>query len=210
MQNQPSLQQRKHSLARIAVLLLAGTAILGIAPIVIFQIYDPWSKVCCKVYEINIKTGQMRISRYLYFRVLWHEVRDTPLSIALGGESIEVVAIEPWHEISVFSPSSPHSSPLCLFHNAGLLISQFDSACKRQHLTKEEKRRIAEGILTRWQEDGRSITYIYGEQGLIEPEERSETFGMRVENEKTTDSRSHSSTNNTIKQYASPAPAPPH
>jgi hypothetical protein len=132
-----------------------GVVVMGLllAPLVV-PIFIPWSGINCRHQDINIKTGQARYSRSLWFVKVSERIEDTPLSLALQGDSIDVADIKAWHRVNSFSPGV-HHSPHYLFHSAlhqahqmGLLESLYD-------LTPGRKKEIAKAILTAWQQSGR-------------------------------------------------------
>ena len=139
-------------LTTILRLLASVTAAVLILPIAI-SLFHPWTRLCCEVQEINITTGQARLSRYFWFMKLSERVEETPLSHALGGETVNAADIEPWHRVNTFSPGIPNS-PHHRFHGA---LSQAEATgnITSPPLTTPERRRIvARHILTLWQHAG--------------------------------------------------------
>ena len=128
----------------VAVLLLTPVA----APIFI-----PWSSINCEHQDINIKTGQARYSRYLWFLKISERIEDTPLSLALQGDTVDVANIEAWQRVNTFSPGIRHS-PHYKFHSALAQAHQMEMLESFRELTPERKKQIATDILTAWQQSG--------------------------------------------------------
>lgn len=122
------------------------------APLVV-PIFFPWTDINCRHEDINIKTGQARYSRSLWFVKVSERFEDTPLSIALQGETVEVADIEAWHRSNTFSPGLRHS-PHYRFHSALHQARMMDALAATFHLAPERKKEIAKLILTAWQQSG--------------------------------------------------------
>jgi len=110
-----------------------------------------WPKLCCRYADINIKTGQARYARYLGFVKISGEVKDTPISFALEGKTIDVADVEPWHRVYTASPWV--RSPCYHYISALGQARQIDLIAELIELSTEEKRLIAENILKLWQTD---------------------------------------------------------
>ena len=66
-------------------------AVLFAGPLVV-PLLVPWSGINNRVEEINIKTGQARYSRHLWYTRVSRRVEDTLLSKVLAGESAIQIA----------------------------------------------------------------------------------------------------------------------
>jgi hypothetical protein len=132
-----------------------GVTVAGLllAPLVV-PIFIPWSGINCRHQDINIKTGQARYSRSLWFVKVSERVEDTPLSVALQGETVDVADIKAWHRVNTFSPGVRHS-PHYIFHSALHQAHQMNLFESLHELTPERKEGIAKSILTAWQQSGR-------------------------------------------------------
>jgi len=95
------------------------------------------------------------------------KVVETPLSIVLEGEVIDVADIEPWHRVNTFSPGLRHS-PHYLFHGALSQIQKMDVICDLNHAGPEKRREIAENILRLWQTEKRYFPVDEYLQSLVE------------------------------------------
>ncbi|MDZ7615737.1 MAG: hypothetical protein U1E05_01960 [Patescibacteria group bacterium] len=130
-----------------------GVAGLLLAPFVA-PIFIPWSGINCWHQDINIKTGQARYSRSLWFVKVSERIEDTPLSLALQGETVDVADIRAWHRVNTFSPGVRHS-PHYLFHSALHQARQMEMLESLHELTPERRKEVAKSILVAWQRSGR-------------------------------------------------------
>lgn len=136
----------------IKAVLIAIIAVLFLPPLVV-PFFIPWSKINCRHQDINIKTGHVRYSRNLWFVELRPRIKDTPLSSALHGETVDVNSIDAWQRANVFSPWL-HHSPHYMFHGALSQARQFGNFVSSHNLTPDQERETARGILTTWQTSG--------------------------------------------------------
>lgn len=134
----------------ISISVVAAVAVL--APLVVPWII-PWSCINCRHEDINIKTGIVRQARYLWFVQVSERFLDTPLSLILDGERVDVAGIEEWQRVNTFSPGAPNS-PHYVFHDAVHQALVIDSVEPLQELSLERKRELARAILTSWQQLG--------------------------------------------------------
>jgi len=139
---------------RIVVLLLVGGILIAWAPILVHQSFEPWSEICCSRQEINIKTGQARYSRYLYFRKISERIEDTPLSDILGGTVVDVAQVEPWRTVNVFSPRCSRHSPHYTFHGAFHQVHEIEMMRDFYGLSPMETEDIARQLMVEWQTNG--------------------------------------------------------
>lgn len=132
-------------------LLLIGLPLgaLLLAPFVV-PLFFPWSEINCRHEYINIKTGQARYARYFWFIKVSDRVTDTPLSLALDGETVDVADIKAWHCVNTLSPGLGHS-PHYAFHGAFYYINRLETIESAITLTPQRKREVARSILTDWQ-----------------------------------------------------------
>jgi hypothetical protein len=152
----------------IAIGVLA--AVLLLSPIVV-PFFLPWSEINCRHEEINIKTGQARYSHVLWFVKVSEQIKDTPLSLALQGETVDVADVQAWQRVNTFSPGVRHS-PHYIFHGALYQAHEMEMIGSMLGFTAERKREVARAILTAWQKSGSyqgANEYI---QGLMEEPKR--------------------------------------
>ena len=133
---------------RISIIVLIVAAVILLPPLLVPKV-SPWSEINCCHQDINVKTGQARYSRLLWFITISQRIEDTPLSLALQGETVDVSTVEAWHRVNTFSPGI-HHSPHYRYHGAlfqAHQIEMIDSDPKHQ-------KEIARDILSAWQESG--------------------------------------------------------
>ena len=154
--------RRRHGI--LSILAIAAAAAV-LAPVIV-PFFAPWSGINRQDRDINIKTGQTRYSRRLWFVKISETIEDTPLSVALQGEVVDVAGVEPWHRTCTTSRPLVGHSPHYVFHGAlhqaHLVGMVFD---KMPESSKDTKKRIARKVLTLWQttgDDGAANDYITG------------------------------------------------
>ena len=134
---------------KLLIIGLSVLAFLFLLPFVVLC-FNPWSEILCRHEEINIKTGQVRYSRYVYFLKITEWVEDTCLSDYVEIPSDETTASF-WRRVNSFSPLASHS-PHYSFHSALAQVHQLQTAVSLEVLTEPEKKRIVEGLLENWQD----------------------------------------------------------
>jgi hypothetical protein len=134
------------------ILIGACGAGLILAPFVV-PIFVQWSGINCEYQDINIKTGQARYSRCLWFMTISERVEDTPLSRALNGSTVDVAAIKAWHRVNTFSPGV-HYSPHYRFHGALAQSHELEMLQRMYQLDPTNTGAIARQVLTEWQTNG--------------------------------------------------------
>ena len=137
---------------RVIIVTTVLAAALFVPPL-LAPVFAPWSEMNCRHEEINIKTGQARYSRYLWFVKVAERVEDTPLSLALQGETVDVNTFPPWERVNTFSPGT-HHSPHFRYHAALWQAHQMEMIATMHGLTAEQRRDAARAILTAWQKSG--------------------------------------------------------
>lgn len=144
--------ERRSLITKKRLCIVLGIVLAGVVlPPVVVPFSKPWTQINCRHEDINIKTGQARYSRYLWFVKISEEIEDTPISVALGGKVIDVADIRPWHHVNTFSPGLRHS-PHYSLHGALVQADQMDKIAILAQLGPDEKRDMAENILKLWQE----------------------------------------------------------
>ena len=77
----------------------ALTVILFVAPL-----FFPWSPLNCRHQDIDIKSGRLRFQRYLLFCKVSEQIRESPISEAIGDELADTSNSPEWHRVNTFSP----------------------------------------------------------------------------------------------------------
>jgi hypothetical protein len=139
------MKKRLFIVAIPVVVLLAGP--------LVFPPWAAWSAMNCRDQEINIKTGQARYSRYLWYIKISERVEDTTLSKILGGESVHAADIAPWHMVNRFSPGR-HYSPHYRFHGALHQAAEVELLFEMLEPDGTRKKQIVRDLLTLWQANG--------------------------------------------------------
>ncbi len=134
----------------ISIILIAVIAL----PPFIVPIFSPWSEINCRHEEINIKTGQARYSRYIWFICVSERVEETFISKLLNGERVEKGDIEEWQKVNTRSLFGP--SPHYRFHAAYFQIGQLETLSSMKKMIDGEgfKKEDAVIWLNKWQTSG--------------------------------------------------------
>lgn len=136
-------------------IITSSLIICGIASFFLISFLNPWSEFNCRHQDINIKNGKARYTRYLFFIKISEEIKDTPLSLALQGKTVDLKKSDKeWHHVNTFS-LGVRNSPHYIFHSALLQTEQLKSLALFLNLNSGEQKKIAENILKLWQETGR-------------------------------------------------------
>lgn len=107
----------------------------------------------CETQEINIKTGQARHRRYLFFVRIRDTTKDTVLSRAIT-EPVSVAEIKDWHTVNQFAPPWDHISPHYRFHGALSQVRTVEILQKSFDLNQSNVASIARQLLIEWQTNG--------------------------------------------------------
>lgn len=132
---------------RLKGIVIAVIIIILLIPFV-FPILTPPSKLNCKTEEINIKTGQFRFRKYIYFVKYSERIEDSVISRYID-EPVEFRDIEMWWTINTFGPFR-RVSPYHVFHTKVWGDIKLSSIHDKKN-TVEEKREIALRLLKNWQ-----------------------------------------------------------
>lgn len=145
---------------KLLIFLGVVSAVVVLPPLMVPICFNPWSEINCQHQEINIQTGQARYTSYLWYVPVSERTEDTPLSLALQGETVELasdklsnpdVEPEPWHRANTFSFAVGHS-PHYRYHAALSQSHTFGMIATHHNLTSAQQQAIAWDILTRWQQ----------------------------------------------------------
>jgi hypothetical protein len=104
--------------------------------------------------DINIKTGRARHARYVFFLKMSQAIEDTPLSVALEGQVIDVSPIQAWHSVNTLRFGT-RSCTHYAFSDALVQARELTLLSETYDLTPPERTNIAREVLTRWQMAGR-------------------------------------------------------
>jgi len=133
--------------------IIAASSALLILPPLVVPVFSPWSDINCEHQEINIKTGQARYSRSLWFARISERTEDTALSRALGGETVNAAEMEAWHRVNTLSPGVGHS-PHYRYHGALSQAKEFELLRQAYGLNEADAAKLAREVLIQWQTNG--------------------------------------------------------
>jgi len=131
---------------RIRTIIVIGIAVLLGTPFVV-PIFSPWSRINCRQYEIDIVSGQRRVTRFIYWIPFRRSISDTVVSSTLGAPPVR---IEPqWRLTSTFGPFI-HHSPHYAFHSAYQQIKMLELIWDDFSFDYSARRESAKELLGRW------------------------------------------------------------
>ncbi|HHY86082.1 MAG TPA: hypothetical protein GYA07_11215 [Verrucomicrobia bacterium] len=111
-----------------------------------------WSPVNCWHYDVDIRSGRVRYTRYLLFAQVAQRVEETALSKALQPE--DLAGVQPdWHRVAAFSPGV-HHSPHYTFHSALGQMRELEMIWRTGGFTPAARRASARQVLRLWQRHG--------------------------------------------------------
>ncbi len=134
---------------RFWLVILIFAVLIGF--IVTYPLIFAWSPLCCRCQEVDIKSGRIRYTRYLFYCKISEKIEDTILTEELG-EFAEDVQPD-WHRVNTFSPGVRHS-PHYVYHGAIGQINKIAMTWQLFPFSDEAKRQVARTILSKWQADG--------------------------------------------------------
>lgn len=135
---------------RATIIVTIILAVLVLAPLILPAIL-PWSKINRKHEEISIVTGQMRITRHVWFLPVSCQIRDTYLSKTYTVS--DVSAGNQWYAVNTSSPWWRHS-PHYAFHSALAQVKQLELILEMNNASRDQCVAAMKGLLSAWQESG--------------------------------------------------------
>lgn len=111
-------------------------------------LFSPWSRINCTSHEIDIVSGKVRESRYLYWIPISQNVAESELSTAakLGGGP-------EWHHVLCFGPYDEHS-PHYVFHSALYQIRVLKQIWDMYGIDEATRGETARTVLMLWTKTG--------------------------------------------------------
>lgn len=110
-----------------------------------------WSRINCWNYDIDVKSGRIRYTRYLCYVQVADRVEDSALSSILK-DQMSVAGPPEWRRVHTFSPGVRHS-PHYVYHSAISQIKDIETIWTVDKFTDDAKRRTAADLLKLWQRD---------------------------------------------------------
>lgn len=129
------------------------SAILAVFLIVVPFLAPAWSPINCQHQEIDLDTGRALYTHMLYWVPITTEIKDTPISKALGISDLESRQGD-WHRVNTFS-RGVRTSPHYIYHSALSQAQTLGTMWKVQQYSPEAQRETAANILSLWKRSGR-------------------------------------------------------
>ncbi len=126
-----------------APVLLFGASLLG---------FFPWSPINCTHHDVDIHSGRVRLTRYIFWLRVHESVEDSALTKALRPEDYAATTPK-WHHAVTLSPGLGHS-PHYAYHSAIAQIRELELAWSLAEFTPAARRASSKRILQLWQQTG--------------------------------------------------------
>ncbi len=110
--------------------------------------FIPWSKLNCWEYAVDIQSGRIRYTRYLFYATISQSVKDSSLTKLLRPETLN--SPPEWRIALTFSPNVRHS-PHYAYHGAMNQIEELERIFRLDDFSPDAKRAIGEKLLNLWQ-----------------------------------------------------------
>jgi hypothetical protein len=143
-----SVTIRRRLLVALLLLVLTPAALFGLSLLGFF----PWDPLNCWQNDIDITSGRIRYSRYLFWIPIRTTVFDSALTGALSPEDLAGRPAE-WHPVATFSPGL-HHSPHYMYHAAFSQIRELEISWDFGKMTPAARRETARNLLGLWQHAG--------------------------------------------------------
>jgi len=143
---------------------LAFSSLAGLPFVFLFVVYfSPWTKLSCTYQEIDIHSGRVRQSRYLFWFKVDEDVRETWLSRATTRRGPAE-----WRRVNTFSPGRGHS-PHHLYHSAVAQIDTLQMLNELVEFTPAARAQIVDRVLEFWQQgsDEAADEYVSNLSGIV-------------------------------------------
>lgn len=121
----------------------------------------PWSRLNCSTIEIDLGSGRVRNTRYLFWVPVRRTVSDSALTKELLQTDIGTSQCE-WQPVSTQSPRARHS-PHYRYHGALSQIRELEIYWETAGVPKNCRRMAAIHLLHLWQDSGGT----YGAQSFL-------------------------------------------
>jgi hypothetical protein len=142
---------RRH---RRFVVISALSVLLGFATVFIFVplVVGPYSRFNNEEQELDLFSGRARFSRYFFYCQVSQEIRETPLSEAIGPDR-RPGGEEKWVPVNVF-PAGGRVSPHFAYHTAFNQIGGLACSWELGNFTPDARAETARQLLHVWREGG--------------------------------------------------------
>lgn len=133
----------------IVALLLAAAVVYG----GVLLCRNPSSRLWNEEQDLDLLSGRARFTHHLLGVPVWQEVRDTPLSTALGRGGVPGVPEDDWVQVNSFGPFA-HSSPNTVFHPVLWQAEDLERIWDAGRFDAASRNKSAAQLLAVWQKAG--------------------------------------------------------
>ncbi|MGC9453636.1 MAG: hypothetical protein ACP5HU_02120 [Phycisphaerae bacterium] len=139
---------RRRIIKWAVVLFLLLVLVLAFMP----GLIAPWSRINNEEHEIDLFSGQARVTRYILYLQVSQKVRETPLSEAIGADENPPEKRQ-WVKVSIFQPFM-RRSPHFTYRGAFAQARRMESSWETGEFTPEARAKSARQLLRLWREGG--------------------------------------------------------
>lgn len=145
------MKTKTRRILRSALATLVAAALVAVVVLFFF----PWSPLNCRRGEVDINTGTLRFSRYLFFCKVSETVEDSRLTEVLPRDLVRNAEPD-WRRVNTFSPGV-HRSPHYVFHGAVGQIRTLALLWELYKFPQEAKQKTGLQLLALWKHDGSDV-----------------------------------------------------
>jgi hypothetical protein len=152
-----TIRHWRRLLVVLLLLVLTPAGLLGLSLLGLF----PWSGLNCWQNDIDITSGRIRDTRYLFWIPVRRAESDSALTKALWPEDRPARPAD-WHPVVTLSPTM-HHSPHYRLHGAISQIRELEIAWEFGKMTPAARRETARNVLDCWRQTGSyfsAVSYI--------------------------------------------------
>ena len=142
----PSQRRRLLTYATIAVVAVPCMLICGV-----FLGLLPWWSVNCSHHDVDLRSGRLRYTRYLFWVPVQEKIEDSALTKELRRGDVADTTPS-WRRAVTHSPG--RHSPHYVFHSAIGQIRELEMLWRLADFAPEARRASAKRVLQLWQEHG--------------------------------------------------------
>ena len=120
---------------------------------VIVYIFLPRYIIYLRHEDINIKTGQCRITHVIFFVKMFQQIKDTFLSLTLRGKRVDVADIKEWHRVNISCPGIKIATHY-RFRGAFWQTEELESILEMHNASETNRKNAVIRLLSIWQQSG--------------------------------------------------------
>ncbi len=157
-------------------ILIGAFLFFPLLALLVQPVFFPWSELNCRHQDVDINSGKLKFSRYIFFIMISEKVEDSELSKVLRKSGHEF-ALPEWYKVNTLSPGL-HNSPHYFFHGAINQIRMLSLWWELEDVPEAIQAKTAADVLALWKFSGGDSLAKYYIDGL--PLGETEDFKQQV------------------------------